>query len=370
MSAINPLNEVVQVHSSGSSFHRQPGYTAFLAGLEAGRHLRASVQSRLPNGEFLVTVGAKDMADAQLLHMRLPADIRPGDALNLVFVSRNPRPTFMLMAEPSSAAVSVPLSETGRFISDLLSRSTPSAGSLTTISGTAPLLAAPPADGVQLAAILASTLTLRPTSSSAALLARALGQSGLFYESHQAQWIAGERPLEELLLEPQAPLFGLRARMPDPAAQSNASVMASMARDSAANANAPVHPDTLALVRQQLEVFETRHITWQGVAWPGQKVEWELFEEKPADTDEPSEFNESDEPGHAPAAWQTRLNLTMPNLGQVSANLRFDARGVEIRLTTASPVTAFMLRAGATPLANGLDSAGINLRGMGVELDE
>ena len=354
MSAINPLNEVVQAHSSGPSFHRQPGYTAFLAGLEAGRHLRASVQSRLPNGEFLVTVGAKDMADAQLLHMRLPADIRPGDALNLVFVSRNPRPTFMLMAEPSSAAVSVPLSETGRFISDLLSRSTPSAGSLTTLSGTAPLLAAPPADGVQLAAILA----------------RALGQSGLFYESHQAQWIAGERPLEELLLEPQAPLFGLRARMPDPAAQSNASVMASMARDSAANANAPVHPDTLALVRQQLEVFETRHITWQGVVWPGQKVEWEIFEEKPADTDDPSEFNESDEPGHAPAAWQTRLNLTMPNLGQVSANLRFDARGVEIRLTTASPVTAFMLRAGATPLANGLDSAGVNLRGMGVELDE
>ena len=61
---------------------------------------------------------------------------------------------------------------------------------------------------------------------------------------------------------------------------------------------------------------------------------------------------------------------TMPNLGQVSARLRFDARGVEIQLTTASPVTAFMLRAGATPLADGLDSAGINLRGMGVELDE
>ena len=157
MSAINPLSEVVQVHASGSSFHRQPGYTAFLAGLEAGRHLRASVQSRLPNGEFLVTVGAKDMADAQLLHMRLPADIRPGDALNLVFVSRNPRPTFMLMAEPSSAAVSVPLSETGRFISDLLSRSTPP-GSLTTLSSTTPLLAAAPADGVQLAAILARTL--------------------------------------------------------------------------------------------------------------------------------------------------------------------------------------------------------------------
>ncbi|MEO8992783.1 MAG: flagellar hook-length control protein FliK [Nitrosospira sp.] len=353
MSAINPLNEVVQVRASGSSLHRQPGYTAFLAGLEAGRHLRASVQSRLPNGEFLVTVSAGDMADAQPLHMKLPADIRPGDALNLVFVSRNPRPTFVLMAEPSSAAVSVPLSDTGRFISDLLSRSTPP-GSLTTLSGTAPLLSAPPADGVQLAVILARTL----------------GQSGLFYESHQAQWIVGERPLAELLLEPQAPLFGLRARLPDQAVQPNAPTMAGMTRDHAVNANTPVHSDALTLVRQQLEVFETRHISWQGIAWPGQKVEWEVFEEKSADADQSGEFDESGEPGHTHAAWQTSLNLTMPNLGQVSANLRFDAHGVEIRLTTASPVTAFMLRAGATPLANGLDSAGINLRGIGVELDE
>jgi hypothetical protein len=352
MSAINPLNEVVQVHASGSSFHRQPGYSAFLAGLEAGRLLRASVQSRLPNGEFLVTVSAKDMSDAQQLHMRLPADIRPGDALNLFFVSRNPRPTFMLMAEPSSAAVSVPLSETGRFISALLSRPTPS-GSVTTLTSTAQLLATPPTDGVQLAAILARTLV----------------QSGLFYESHQAQWIAGERPLPEILLEPQAPLFGLRARLPDPAPQSNASLMTGMARDNTVDASVPVHPDALALVRQQLEVFETRHITWQGVVWPGQKVEWEIFEEKTADTGEPGEFDESDEPGNA-HAWQTRLNLTMPNLGQVSARLRFDTRGVEIRVTTASPVTAFMLRAGTTPLANGLESAGINLRGVGVELDE
>jgi hypothetical protein len=144
--------------------------------------------------------------------------------------------------------------------------------------------------------------------------------------------------------------------------------MTGMARDNAANASVPVHPDALALVRQQLEVFETRHITWQGIVWPGQKIEWEIFEEKAADTGEPGEFDESDESGHA--TWQTNLNLTMPNLGQVSARLRFDARGVEIQLTTASPVTAFMLRAGATPLTDGLDSAGINLRGMGVELDE
>ena len=38
------------------------------------------------------------------------------------------------------------------------------------------------------------------------LLQKAIVQSGLFYESHQAQWAAGVRPLTLLLAEPQAQL--------------------------------------------------------------------------------------------------------------------------------------------------------------------
>ncbi|MGU7783422.1 flagellar hook-length control protein FliK [Burkholderia sp. PU8-34] len=50
----------------------------------------------------------------------------------------------------------------------------------------------------------ASVATLR------ASLAQAVGESGLFYESHLAQWLAGQRPLAALLREPQA-------RLPAPA---------------------------------------------------------------------------------------------------------------------------------------------------------
>ncbi|MGU7769777.1 flagellar hook-length control protein FliK [Burkholderia sp. MR1-5-21] len=46
----------------------------------------------------------------------------------------------------------------------------------------------------------ASVATLR------ASLAQAVGESGLFYESHLAQWLAGQRPLAALLREPQARL--------------------------------------------------------------------------------------------------------------------------------------------------------------------
>lgn len=356
LNKLNALNAVVSVSSvspGSSSTQRQLGYAAFLAALEPGRHLRATVQSSLPNGEFLVALEAQDRTDGQLWHMKLPSGIRSGDLLNLIFVSRNPRPAFMLMGDRPDASVSAPLSATGRFLSNLLSRSA-APGSLTASSAATPLLAAPPAGGVQLAQSLG----------------HAISQSGLFYESHQAQWIAGERPIADLLLEPQAFLSGLRPSRPDTAALTGMPVMSVTAGDNAAEAHgphAPVHPDALALVRQQLEVFETRQIGWQGLAWPGQTIEWAIAEEKYA---QPDGSDESDEPGQTPAAWQTRVNLTLPNLGQISASLRLDARGVAVRLTAADPVTAFVLRAGAKPLANGMECAGIALLGMGVDLDE
>ncbi|MEC3764207.1 flagellar hook-length control protein FliK [Cupriavidus sp. SS-3] len=54
----------------------------------------------------------------------------------------------------------------------------------------------------------ASLLPAAPTAASAqataAALAHAVGQSGLFYESHLAQWVAGARGLASLRQEPQA----------------------------------------------------------------------------------------------------------------------------------------------------------------------
>ncbi|NUA28365.1 flagellar hook-length control protein FliK [Cupriavidus basilensis] len=56
----------------------------------------------------------------------------------------------------------------------------------------APIVATPPGSGQ--AASLASAL------------ARQVGQSGLFYESHLGQWLNGTRPLDSLMREPQAML--------------------------------------------------------------------------------------------------------------------------------------------------------------------
>lgn len=361
---MSALSALTRIYPGLALMRHQPGDVQFLAGLVPGQRLRATVQSSLANGEFMVALDARNAASGQTLHMRLPAGVRSGDMLNLIFVSREPQPTFTLTADALPAGVSSRLSETGRLIDSLLRHPVFPSGSAALSSANPfrfPLLATPPADGADLARSLAS----------------ALGRSGLFYESHLAQWLAGTRSLAELVLEPQARLSGQPIRFSDADPRLNTAVATPDDATDAADpgfvseASDPVHPAAVALVRQQLEIFEMRHFAWQGEAWPGQPITWEVVEEAPQKREE---REESDQP--SAAAWQTRLRLTLPNLGVVTASLRLDTRGLEemsgvdVRLTAAEPVTAAALRAGVTPLTNGLEAAGIKLLGMGVDLDE
>ncbi|MDQ3185735.1 MAG: flagellar hook-length control protein FliK [Pseudomonadota bacterium] len=359
MFALNALNALARIYPSLALTHRRPGDPQFLVGLEPGQRLRATVQANLAADEFVVSLHMPQTENRQTLHMKLPANVQPGDVLNLVFVSQKPRPTFALVSNVLSAGISPLLSETGRFIDNLL-RGPIISGGPTALPGAAcfhfPLLASPPTDSAELAQSLAS----------------AFRRSGLFYEAHQAQWIAGARPLTELLLEPQARLFRLPLETSAGFAVPNAEPTTTVsANDTVADASHPAHPEILAMVRQQLEVFETRHFAWQGMAWPGQTIAWEVAEEKPQLTQEQeAEQGAARQPS---TRWRTGLCLTLPNLGQVGASLRLDAEGagsVEIRFTAAEPMTAGILRTGAIPLANGLESAGIKLLGMGVEIDE
>jgi hypothetical protein len=86
----------------------------------------------------------------------------------------------------------------------------------------APLLATAPGAGNASAATLS------------AALATLVDQSGLFYESHVAQWVVGQRPLSALLQEPQAGL-----RQPAPPAQT-APPAATPPQQPAPGAGAPV----------------------------------------------------------------------------------------------------------------------------------
>src|SRR5690606_13991661 len=68
-------------------------------------------------------------------------------------------------------------------------------------------------------------------------------------------------------------------------------------------------PSTHALVRQQLETLANQAFAWQGEAWPGSELEWEVRRREPQGEDQETD------------TWSTRLKLNLPGLGEVVARL-------------------------------------------------
>jgi hypothetical protein len=375
MLALDALNALARISPGAQPARRQPGDSALLAGLEPGQRVSGRVLRSLHGREFLVELAARHPGaqGGEAVQMQLSAKVRAGDLLDLVFVSREPRPTFVMSAEDRlfPPGVSSRVSDAGRFIDELLRLPATPAG-LTTLSSTGSLLMGPPLDSVQLARSLAS----------------AIDRSGLFYESHQAQWVAGLRSLSKLLLEPQArlsseagPPMGAIAVAVSQGTETRAegemgmgAVTASLA-PGGADADTPVHPDALPWVRQQLDILETRQFALQGMAWPGQVILWEASQEaqeKPQDRRESDKRNQG-EGGQDPSTWRTTVRLTLPGLGHVAASLRLGGNSIcemDVHLVAAEAATAAVLRASATLLAEGLKAAGIGLRSMETEHDE
>jgi hypothetical protein len=270
-----------------------------------------------------------------------------------------------------------------------------------------------------------------PAPALAATLAKVVDQSGLFYESHLAQWISGQRPEASLADEPQAdvdvyttqPSFETPTPLPagawnddealasqpfidDPlnpvrtvptpqtpqqaaalaasvrdapaavftnspaltqhAALSNASANAAQAQDTAVQASiaAGIHPATIPLVRQQLDLLATNQFRWSGEAWPGATFQWEI-EPRERDAQAP------DAAGSAPErSWRTRVTLSLPLLGPVDADLVLTGNLLAVRVQ-ASATGGARLFSDGEHFRQQLDAAGIQLAGFTVRsLDE
>jgi len=144
-----------------------------------GKMMQAQVLSRLTDGSFMVK-----LADTAV-RMNLPAGTQAGDALDLTLIATQPRLTFSMGGPAREAATS--LSQTGRLIDTVL-KMAQKEGTPTSLVDKVPLVPSSAATPTQLATALKDALTY----------------SGLFYESHVQQWASGQRPLTELMREPQA----------------------------------------------------------------------------------------------------------------------------------------------------------------------
>jgi len=403
--------------------------------LVPGQRFLATLQRTLPNGTFRALVAG------QLVTLALNASAQPGDTLELIATRVTPGMVLTRLASPDATAQNnsarPSLSPTGQLISFLLTgqpASTPTtlannqpllpnallananANAVANANANAALGANPAASGANAnAAALARGATgnvaasahLAASTQLAPLLRQALSQSGLFYEAHQAQWLAGKVDLAALLREPQAqgappqpgqttahsaapqaastpagqaaPTGG--AAQTATAARSEAAAMSNAAAQSVARNEEPVAAvksaigqyaegamrnsqiaeRLLPVVHQQLEALASQQYVWHGMAWPGQPFEW-IVEDPRGDWHGGGE--------EADTEWNTTLRLSLPRLGGVEVRVNLTAAGAALRLKADDARAAAALQAHGEELAEALAAAGVPLTGMAVEAEQ
>ncbi len=354
--------------------------TDALADLVPGQRVLAEIQALLPNGAYRALINQRDVT------LALPFSAKAGDSLELEVVESEGKLTLAVVARKGEAgatpiqserpAVETTFSRTGNFIAGLLGRGEDGdTAKPAPLNANQPIAATPPTKGSELVPLLKQAIT----------------QSGMFYESHQAQWVISRLPTEALLAEPQGKLSQPLAQPPSspntPVVAGNqqntptAAIQASIAADASATpadmAKAPsqtggdvaraaastlppgqlVAPDLVPLVQQQLEALASQTYVWHGQAWPGQPMQWEI--------EENGHRNSAGVPD-AQTQWQTRLTLTMPELGEVKAAIRLNGGEIALTLSAAGSDSAVRLANGGDQLRSQFEAAGLALSGFSV----
>lgn len=306
-----------------------------------GQRIVANLQATSADNTYLARVNGREVT------LALPQSVKAGDTLELIVSHITPRAVFATLAQPTAdaaAAMSRPaLSQAGKLISFLLTGQP--AAETASLAGGEPLLASPPSPGAG-AAQLANRL------------GTAVGQSGLFYESHQARWLAGQIDTASLQQEPQGRIAtSTQAAPASPAGTTDTTATAAASRP-ATDTPPPIPERLLPLVHQQLDAIATQHMVWQGQVWPGQMMEWEI--------EDPEQDRTTADEGTEPY-WNTTLRLTLPGLGGVEARLHLTPAGVAMRLIADNDTTRNALDAGQQQLADALAAANVPLTGLVAE---
>jgi len=347
---------------------------AELAELNPGQTFSARIQEVLPENTYKALVAGRSLT------LALPEGAKPGDTLELVVIDRTPRLIVAQLANRSAAADA----GAGGYEFTSLSRTAQLIGALIARDGTPP----PPAALTRGQALLPATPqnSAQLASDLAPQLARAVSQSGLFYEAHQVQWVTGQRPLADLQAEPQArhapALSSGYAREGGEAATRSAAgraeaqgpmvllqnvfggeearPQAAATASAAANPAGAVPEELRPLVQQQLDAAATQRMAWHGEVWPGQAMNWQI---------EPDGQQSGAEPADPERGWVTSLRLVTPRLGEIDARLSLTRQGARIAIATPVGASAADLLDAAPVLEKSMAAAGVPLLALQVRHD-
>lgn len=311
--------------------------------LEIGQQVQATVQTKVASDVFQVGVAS------QTMQMQLPAFVRPGDRITLQVVSLQPRLTFSFAASSNPLSTSEQLGSTARMLSSLSQQPIRQ-------DYVAPTRREP---------LWIGERSAPDTAQLAGRLHQSLSHSGLFYESHQAQWIAGSRTTPQLMQEPQnqfrSPPGGTQSQSAAQLPQQQSAVQTgalSFPAGGESNTRSPSIPEHLQpLVQQQMQALENKQVVWMGQAWQGQDMRWEVREE-------------GAQAGHGKdeqKQWTTELQLDLPRLGGVTARLSMSGDAVSLKFEVSDECTVRTMEAASAQLIASLNAHGVPVRQTQIE---
>ncbi|HOP40257.1 MAG TPA: flagellar hook-length control protein FliK [Geobacteraceae bacterium] len=318
--------------------------------LAPGQQVRGDVLARLSDNTYLVKISGN------IYRTELPEPIRPGSTLALTFRGSEPRPEFSLQRDPTKSSP-VRISPVTAWLTETIGNSPrqPSPQSLTNIG----------------------TLLESPATNTAALatsLRNALAFSGIFYESHLAQWLLGERLLNDIQKESRLRLafmaknikktesvktiFEKLGLVPGDDNPLNTGPSEKGATTEPPRLPGLDEPHSSPLVRQQLETLLSSIFRWQGMAWENQDMEWEVEKQEKKDDREENQ------------SWRTTIRLQLPNLGSINATLMIAEDGIHGKITTGLSATRHEMQKELAYLERTMADSGLILKDMVIEHEE
>jgi len=212
-----------------------------------------------------------------------------------------------------------------------------------------------------------------PTGQLAQGLKAALDASGLFYESHLAEWTRGERALGSLRREPQMewtrpPLAAVGTDVPGraeaPQTASDAAALSLVAAATSSSTEAAVASATVTdlpahareLVAQQLAVHDLRSVAWEGDVWPGLPSRIAIEEDPGGAADDP-----------AMRTWRVTIVTELPALGRVESEIRLAGEHASVSLQATDQAAAARLAADRESFRIAIASAGVPLAALTIK---
>ncbi|MEI7567919.1 MAG: hypothetical protein WCJ34_00625 [Alcaligenaceae bacterium] len=167
-------------------------------------------------------------------------------------------------------------------------------------------------------------------------LERGVALSGLFYESHQASYALGRRSLEQLMLEPQNQLGFSASEM--------------MAR--------------------QLNTLDQNGFKWTGSAWPGQIMQWAVNFLPQNSQQQGQALNPSATPDSVESEISSSLELDLPNLKKIVANLSWSAETLSIEMKVHDAETQVILNNKLALFLDAMQAVGQTVKSCSIQLHE